>query len=302
MAKYYPDISHWHPVKNWASVKENCPFVITKATQGLKYVDPTLKSFIVSAEKYGVPYWLYVFLNKGGEKAQAEFMVKTCKPLVGKYFQGYILDIEAGNTASGVKSALDYLKSLGGKHILYTMYAQYSKYKSVIDGRGKSVAWWEARYGKNNGQYNPQSPCHSGVDLHQYTSKGWCPGIGGTTDLSRLTGTLPEDWFTGKSASSVVVKPSEAAKKNTYTGSFPSLPSRGYFMEGDGYKQLKTSGAQIKRIQQFLNWSMSAGLAIDGDYGPKTANAVEKFQKKVGIKVDGKFGKDTLAKAKAYAK
>ena len=43
----------------------------------------------------------------------------------------------------------------------------------------------------------PSCPCHSGVDLHQFTSMGSCPGISGKCDLNRLTGTKDETWFTG---------------------------------------------------------------------------------------------------------
>lgn len=97
---------------------------------------------------------------------------------------------------------------------------------------------------------------------------------------------------------------SRGSSKSGYTGAFPTLPSRGYFALGDGYKQLTGSATavEIKRVQNFLNWAVGAGLSADGDYGPKTVAAVKTFQKKVGITVDGQFGKNTLAKAKSYKK
>ena len=192
---YYPDISHWKPVKNWNEVKENCPFIISKATQGTNYIDPTLDSFIKGCEANGIPYWLYTFLNRGNEKAQAEFMVKVCAPKVGKHFVGYVLDIESGNSAAGVQAALDYLKTQSAKTMIYTMYAQYSTYQKVIANRGSSCAWWEARYGKNNGTYSSAYPPHAGVDLHQFTSNGTCPGIGSTVDLNRIAGSKKASWF-----------------------------------------------------------------------------------------------------------
>lgn len=192
---YYPDISHWKPISNWDQVKQACPFLISKATQGTNFVDSYLGTFISKCEEYQIPYWLYTFLDKGNEKAQAEFMVKVCKPLVGKYFRGYILDVEQNNTAVGVRDALVYLQTQSEKTMLYTMYAQYGNYLSVINMRGNKCAWWEARYGANTGSYS--MPCHVGADLHQYTSRGDCPGIGAGVDLNRLTGTKDEDWFTG---------------------------------------------------------------------------------------------------------
>lgn len=197
----YPDISHYHPVTNWEKIKATCPFIISKATQGTSNIDNTLNGFISGCEENEIPYWLYCYLNKGNELAQAKHMVNTCKDRVGRYFQGYILDVEAGNAASAVKTALDYLIGLGGKTMLYTMYAGYDKYADIIKNRPSACAWWEARYGLNNGSYSSKYPPHNGCDLHQYTDQGVCPGISGSADLNRLTGTKPESWFTGSADS-----------------------------------------------------------------------------------------------------
>ena len=211
---YYPDISHWKTVKNWTEVKANCPFIISKATQGTDFIDSSLNSFIAGCEKYGIPYWLYTFLNNGNELAQAKYLVKVCSPKVGKYFMGYILDVERLNPASGVQQAFDYLKTVGKKVMVYTMYSQYLRYKSVIDNVRKTnnCAWWEARYGANNGKYSSAYPCHAGVDLHQYTSNGYCPGIGRTVDLNRVCGSKKVSWFTGGGGATPAPEPKPAPK------------------------------------------------------------------------------------------
>ncbi len=192
----YPDISHHHPVGDWDKIENNCPFIITKATQGTTFVDNTMEDIVKQCEKRGIPYWLYTYLNKGDELAQAKFLVKTCEDKVGKHFVGYVLDVEAGNSASGVQKAMDYLKTLGCKMMIYTMYAQYSTYKNVIKNRPTKCAWWEARYGLNDGVYRSNYPCHDGVDLHQFTSQGSCPGISDKIDMNRITGQgKSEKWF-----------------------------------------------------------------------------------------------------------
>lgn len=58
-------------------------------------------------------------------------------------------------------------------------------------------------------------------------------------------------------------------------------------------------GYDVLYIQKFLNW---AGFKCDadGDFGDKTKAALESFQKKVGLKVDGIWGDKTQEKAKAY--
>ena len=84
-------------------------------------------------------------------------------------------------------------------------------------------------------------------------------------------------------------------EKKTYTGTFPTLPSRGYFKKGD-------KGTQVKNLQKFLNWALDLSLAVDGIIGNATINAVKQFQKKVKITSDGLFGKSSLSKAKTYTK
>lgn len=182
------DISHHHHASDWDKVEKNVDVMITKATQGTSFVDNYFETIVNQCEKRKIPYWLYVFLNKGDELAQAKFLVKTCRDKVGDYFVGYILDVESGSSAAGVKEAMDYLAMLDHKMMVYTMYAEHDKYKNVLADRPGKCAWWEARYGLNDGVYRSKYPCHSGVDLHQYTSAGSCPGIPDKIDINRVTG------------------------------------------------------------------------------------------------------------------
>ena len=96
--------------------------------------------------------------------------------------------------------------------------------------------------------------------------------------------------------------PTPTPSGDKWTGGFPKLPSRGYYIKGDGYNTYKDMQGDIKLIQKFLNWAINSGLEIDGCYGPATTKAVTAFQKVVGIRQDGSYGEQTLAKAKAYEK
>lgn len=190
------DISHHHKVSDWKKVQSGVDVLITKATQGTGFVDDYFPLIVEECEKRGIPYWLYTYLNNGNEDAQAKFMVKTCRDIVGEYFVGYILDIEENNSVTGVRRAMDYLAALDHKMAIYTMYSQYDKYKTLISERPEKCAWWEARYGLNDGIYRSNYPCHSGVDLHQYTSAGVCQGIPDEIDLNRVTGNGKKlNWF-----------------------------------------------------------------------------------------------------------
>lgn len=277
MSKVIPDISHHCTVGSWSEFADGVEFAISKATEGITFVDSFLPEFIRECEKRNIPYWLYVYLRKGNELQQTQFMMRVCKKHVGKMFQGYVLDIEENNSEKNCINALDWLKTQSKKTMIYVGNADYNAYKTLIETRGKDCAWWAARYGKDDGSYDPKYPVREGVDLHQYTSNGDCPGIEDKVDLNRLTGTKPLEWFTGKE------KPE------------PSLlfPERGYYMMGDGYEQLKDFKLEIKKIQRMTNEIVKAKLKVDGKYGEKTTEAVKALQEKVGTKADGLFGRKT---------
>jgi len=59
-----------------------------------------------------------------------------------------------------------------------------------------------------------------------------------------------------------------------------------------------SKGQQVLWVQWLLNLPeiLNANLAMDGSFGPKTTEAVKKFQKKYGLEVDGIFGPKSLAK------
>lgn len=59
-------------------------------------------------------------------------------------------------------------------------------------------------------------------------------------------------------------------------------------------------GSDTLELQKWLNANRSAGLDVDGAFGPKTQAAVISFQKAVGISADGVVGPDTQTKMKAY--
>jgi len=53
-------------------------------------------------------------------------------------------------------------------------------------------------------------------------------------------------------------------------------------------------GGNVKILQELLN-QLGASLTVDGDFGSKTEVVVKAFQKKAGIKQDGKYGDQTHA-------
>ena len=56
---------------------------------------------------------------------------------------------------------------------------------------------------------------------------------------------------------------------------------------------------QVKVLQQNLNKVVNAGLEVDGSFGAKTEDALEKFQKASGLVADGVYGPNSYNKMKA---
>ena len=87
-------------------------------------------------------------------------------------------------------------------------------------------------------------------------------------------------------------------KKNgaaLYTGTFPTLPNKGYLKRGD-------TGEAAKWLQLFLQWYGVYDSKIDKDFGAKTEAAVRAYQKAERLSVDGWFGPACLARAKKVKK
>ncbi len=192
-----PDISHYRPVSDWDALQKACPFLIFKGTQGTDFTEPTAAENIRQCEARRIPYWIYTYLNAGNEKEQAEYLLAQCPG--GKYLRGYCLDVEEENAAEDVKEALQVILKAKGKAILYAGRSVYRRegFRSLIDRRGSRVAWWEARYGKNDGAVPDRSvyPIDDGVDLWQYTSCGSCPGIAKPCDLSLVVSGKTGAWY-----------------------------------------------------------------------------------------------------------
>ncbi len=74
----------------------------------------------------------------------------------------------------------------------------------------------------------------------------------------------------GYSLVGFIYSPNDFEDKLKYTGTFPTLPSRGYFKKGD-------KGTQVKNLQKFLNWANDDKLSVDGTIGDKTIASVKKI-------------------------
>ena len=94
-------------------------------------------------------------------------------------------------------------------------------------------------------------------------------------------------------ATHVIMALEDGSKAKGYTGSYPSLPTKGYICKGD-------KGTRVTNLQKFLKWYGVYSGEVDGIAGAGTDKAIREFQRKECLTVDGNFGKSSLAKAKTY--
>ena len=298
------DISKNDTITSWSKLKKDCPFIIFRGTRGVDDISPTMKNYINACENHKIPYFIYGYIDLGNEAKQAKYLVDHTKHLVGNNFVGYVLDTEESNPSSAILKALKTVKKNAptAKLMLYTMYSQYKIVKDAVVGRGDDVMWWEARYGKDTGEYDPKYKCHAGVDLHQFTTQGKVDYATGTVDMSKIVSDVPLSWFTTPIKSGVT-----SEKKQGYTGETDVIfPRRGYYKLGDGYNTYATPlvNNEIKKIQKMVNWLLAeiggTKLKVDDEYGKKTRAAVEDIQILLEVECDGFFGPVTLEAAKNH--
>lgn len=84
----------------------------------------------------------------------------------------------------------------------------------------------------------------------------------------------------------------EKEEPTAYSGAYPV-----------GTLEKGAKGTQVKRLQNYLNWYFGKKtLNGKGRFGSSTEKAVKLFQTQQGLKATGRFGRKSLAKAKAVKK
>lgn len=300
------DISEWQSGLNLSKLKEaGYDFVILRAgytgygSTRVKDKDSEFEGFYEQAKRNNIPvgaYWFSCADSADQGRAEAEFMYNKC--LKKKKFEYPIyIDVEdehwQASDKKGVTDAIiafcDYLEDKG---YYVGVYASLYWFEHKIETeRLSKYTKWVACWDKTKPDFD-----YNAFDLWQYTSDANVQGMRIDADESYVDfpTVIKNGGFNGFSGKN--------AEKKTYSGKFPKLPGRGYYLTGDGYEAYTDYAQEIKYLQEFLNWAIDAHLEIDGCYGPATTKAVEDFQRITHIKIDGSYGEQTLATAKTFTK
>ena len=324
-----PDISEYQGAVNFKAMRDaGYSRVILRAGYGKNNVDKKLVSNILACVNLIIStaiYWFSYAYTVDMAIREAQYAIAN----VGKYFKkcpiAFDLEYDTVRYAStkGIRitkelatnMAIAFLQEVtkaGYIPVLYTNrdymknYFDWDKIKSAVPG----VKLWFALYG--NGITDAEL---SKSDLWQYTSKGCVTGISGNVDINNV---YTDIW----DVDAVEIVPQEPVC-NLYIQSFQLAANldgykdqNGKRLVEDGLDGAKTQyvrrqinlmakrtkllwverseGYVVKWLQTRLNECMGAGLTVTGEYDDATKKAVQEFQKKYNLHVDGVAGYNTI--------
>ena len=274
------DISRYQKGINLAVVP--CDFVIVKASQGAAdNVYPTFKEQISQAESLGKLLGVYHYASTGGAIPEAEKFLKAVDKYIGKAILCLDWEKDDNPNFGNPQYAIAWLKYVeqktGIKPFIYMSKSVARQYASVWDA---SFPFWCAQYANyqytgykahpwtDDKGYGPWKECK----IFQYSSRGRLPGYSKNLDLD-LAYMSPDMWI------------SYARGDASYDPVPQELP---VLKKG-------SRGEYVRNWQLFLNLNGYSCGTVDGIFGPKTENAVKKWQENHGLVPDGIIGKKTWA-------
>ena len=101
----------------------------------------------------------------------------------------------------------------------------------------------------------------------------------------------------------IIVTRDTAVDPYDYVFNNKTLPSNKSFLPSKGYWGYGDKDARVGQIATFMRNTFpkyTSAKALGNYYGKYIQASIKEFQKRTGIKKDGKVGKETLAKLQAY--
>ena len=267
------DVAKWNGVIDWKKVKEDgVQFAVLKAINKQCKVEDSFNRNYAGALSVGLPIDVYNYsyattVSKATSDAQA-----VLNAIKGKKVGTVWLDVEdkiqmnLGMTLIDIINAYKYIIEKAGYGFgVYTGLSFYNTlikpYHSFLDCK-----FWIARYPSGavvDLNFEPAESKKPNI-IHalwgwQYTSSGKVNGISGNVDLD--------------------IRYNDPAKDNI---AYPVL-------------RKGSNGVYVEVLQKKLN-DAGYNLAVDGDFGNKTLEAVKDYQKVNGLVVDGIVGVKTWEK------
>lgn len=177
---HFPDISHYtdpSDVDFHAVAAGGVPLVITKATEGNAYVDPTYAAFAQRIRSVPLILGAYCFLDVAPESPQISHFISVAHLRKGDLQP--VIDAEAAGL--GKMETFAAMADLEGRGYAPLLYCSLSFYNDVL---GSPTRWWLwlAAYRATL----PALPAGVRLFAWQHSSEGHCPGVARPCDMSYL--------------------------------------------------------------------------------------------------------------------
>ena len=176
---HFADVSHYEPdIDFHAYAAGGCPLIITKATEGSTYTDPTYAGFAARARSVpGLIFGSYVFIDAGDPGPQISHYLSAAHLKPGD-LQPCVDAEAAGLTKNETLDALRQLEASGYRPLLYCSLSFY------VDVLGSPTQWWLwlAAYRDTL----PKLPAGTKLFAWQHVDNGICPGVAHPCDMSYL--------------------------------------------------------------------------------------------------------------------
>ncbi len=284
------DVSHYQGRINWERVKPQIDFAILRMGLGDDIPSQDDKQFernYAECVRLGIPFAVYFFSYAVNKAKVAKEIAHIKRLLNGKKINAPVyIDIENTNGLNwrtisnadmlGIMQEFNkQLNALGYKMGIYSSRSAFWNEK-MTDKWYDSISKWVAEYGAKVNNFNRT------YDIWQHTSKGRIDGISGNVDMNIMYNSI----FTAEQPKPTP-KPKPAPKpsnKNTAVKEWQTAAI------ADGFKFPKYGadgvwGAECESV---------AKVAVCKKRLTYTNRSLTKIvQRKVGVKADGMFGKDT---------
>lgn len=302
------DISVHNGTVNFNLVKEaGIEVVIIKATEGVTFIDSKSIEHYNGALATGLNISFYHFMSeKTNPTLQAIDFYSAIKDK--KYNVIPVLDIETNNqkrsSSEVTNRCLEFLnkfKELTGLECVIYTGGYFGR--DTLDNRIKNYIGWIAHYVVNT----PMATGFKNVVGHQYTEYGSCKGVNTSVDLNNFT----KEILINNVENSNVVMTQEGNEVQGKVAELKRLCNSELNSNlvvdniwGDkteeAVKQLPLAGIAYK-TPELTKWIQArVGCVVDGIYGEATEAVVKGCQSKMGLKIDGVVGFNTLKSLALY--
>jgi len=293
------DISSYQQTIDLKKVKNSgIQIVYIKATEGIIYKNPLLKSQYTRAMLAGLKIGFYHYLRANDPMLEAKYFLSVIAGLSADC--KYVIDVEEtlgqniAKISSNVRLFADYLISNNKEVCIYT--ADYF-YSNNLNNTIKDIPLWVAHYGVTK----PNVINYIGF---QYSDSGRVDGINGLVDLDEFISDIFID-----SIPPVPVPVNIVVKAFQHAANLVGLKDKnGDKLVEDGIKGPHTDEVVSKILvtkganNEFVRWIQQRLIALgfncgktgaDSYFGTLTLVAVQNFQASRGLKADGVVGQLT---------